>query len=334
MHEPAADWEDALEAALLRRPDEPLSVQRKRAAHAVVPRSDEATRERLRALCVEGLEAAGIPQPRLRLRLEAYPGLRGSLEQDVAGRVQPGERLTLTMSDGYAEAPDAVVRGLAASLGVRMFSKRRKVPELAAMMESFYTEWQGSREARELQTRLRRARARKEGRGPKGDTYDLALLTGRVAARFLGGRLPPVKVTWSSRRSYSVLGHHDGDLDTVVVSKALDHPDVPESLVAYVLYHELLHHVMGIQEGPNHTRRMHPPAFRRRERRFPHWATHDAYLSAMCGKRQPIPRAKVHPGWRVLWDEPWDAVAPKATAGSDGRADARSDVGRHSDATT
>lgn len=307
MHEDAT--EAHLEAELLRPLAEPIAVTRKREAQGLIPRVDEAGRLRLHRLCVDGLEAAGIREPRLSLVLKPHAGLRAAIEQRVAGSIQPGERLTLTISDGYIEAPDQVVRGLAASLGVRLFSKRRAVPELASMLEAFYDDWQSSEAARTLQSRLRKARARKEGRGPRGETYDLAVLVGRVAARLLGGKIPPLKLTWSARAGYSVLGHHDGDLDTVVISRALDHPDIPESLVAYVLYHELLHHVMGIQEGPNHTRRVHPPAFRRRERRFPNWAIHDLYLEAMCGRRKPIPRDKVKPAWRVLWDEPWDATA-------------------------
>lgn len=288
------------------RPGEPIATKRRREAAADLPMVTEAARERLRRLLTEGLEAAGFDEPRLTLDIRPYAGLRASLEQDVAGPFHRRERLTMRLSDGYLEAPAQALRGLGAALGLRMFAKRRKVPDLARLLAEYYDLWQRSKDARDLQSRLRRARAKKQGTGPKGDVYDLAELTGRVAATFLGGRLKPVKVTWSARESYTVLGHHDGDLDTIVISGALDHHDVPESVVAYVLYHELLHHVMGIQEGPDHSRRLHPPAFRRREQRFPFWPLADAYLEAMCGRRRPIPRARARREWHPLWDEDWD----------------------------
>lgn len=308
------DWASVHAPHVLKRPAEPLAVQRRREAVAGLPLLTDASVDRMRRLLVEGLEAAGFEVPHLTLDLRPYAGLRAGLEQDVAGSFRRGERLTMRLSDGYVEAPEQAVRGLGAALALRMFSKRRRPPELARLLADYYDVWQRSQEARDLQSRLRRARARKQGAGPQGEVYDLAVLTGRITATFLGGRLRPVKVTWSARTSYTVLGHHDGDLDTVVISRALDDPDVPESVVAYVLYHELLHHIMGIQEGPDHSRRLHPPAFRRREQRFPHWAEADAYLDAMCSRRRPIARSRVRREWRRLWDEPWD-VYPGAAVG-------------------
>ncbi|MBW3581823.1 MAG: hypothetical protein KY455_01875 [Euryarchaeota archaeon] len=265
------------------------------------------TRERrLRRLLVEGLEAVGFDRPSLDLRIHDYAGLRASLERRETGVLRTGEPLVLDLSDGFFDAPDQAVKGLAASLGTRVVPRRHKVPELARLLSDYYAVWQRSNAAKELHSRLRRARARKQGKGPRGDVYDLGELTDRIVDRYLGGHIKPVTVTWSSRAGYRTLGHHDGDLDTIVVSKALDHDSVPESVVAYVLYHELLHHVMGIMEGPADSRRVHPPAFRRRERRFPHWELCDAYLTEMCDRRRPIPYARAKVEWRVLWDDEWD----------------------------
>lgn len=309
LYDPHAGWTVVQSPGMVGQGGEPVAVKRRREAADTIPLVTEAAEERLRRLIGEGLQAAGFQAPRLTLDVRAYAGLRASLEQDAAGPFRRGERLTMRLSDGYIEAPAQALRGLGAALGLRMFPKRRKAPELAALLAEYYDAWQRSKDARDLQSRLRRARAKKQGRGPKGDVYDLAVLTGRITDTFLGGRLKPVKVTWSPRESYTVLGHHDGDLDTIVVSRALDDPEVPEAVVAYVLYHELLHHTMGIQEGPDHTRRLHPPAFRRREQRFPHWAIADAYLETMCARRRPIQRARAKAEWRPLWDVPWDRYA-------------------------
>jgi predicted metal-dependent hydrolase len=55
--------------------------------------------------------------------------------------------------------------------------------------------------------------------------------------------------------------------EAIVISRSLDRPDIPEFLIEYVLYHEMLHlkHQPRIVNG----RRMyHTPAFRAEERRF------------------------------------------------------------------
>lgn len=260
----------------------------------------------------DGLEAAGFQKPRVTLRLKAHAGLRASLTQDRAGKIEVNEPLTLELTDGYAFAPERAVAGLAASLGLNVL-RRRKTNELARLLIDYHDLWQRSKEGRELQSRIRRARARKQGQGPEGAAHDLEQILARLNARFFAGGLDDVELTWSSREGYTVLGHHDGDLDTIVINRCLDHSDVPESVVAYILYHELLHHTLGIQEMPGGRRSLHPPSFRRREQRFPLWETADRYLESMCHKRGPIPYKRAPGQWRRLWEEPWDQVPRKST---------------------
>lgn len=277
-----------------------------------LPPVTEEDRRRLRRAVVDGLEAAGFRSPRVTLDLKPHSGLRASLTQDRAGKIGDNEPLTLVLTDGYALAPERAVAGLAASLGLNVL-RRRKVPDLARLLIDYHDLWQRSRDGRELQSRIRRARARKQGQGPKGAAHDLSHILQRLDRRFFAGGLESVELTWSSREGYTVLGHHDGDLDTIVINRCLDHADVPETVVAYILYHELLHHTLGIQEMPGGRRSLHPPSFRRRERRFPHWEIADRYLESMCQKRRAIPYKRAPAHWRALWDEPWDQVPRKST---------------------
>jgi hypothetical protein len=276
-------------------------------ARALIPEATPEAVKRLERAATEGLEAVGFQAPRLVVVLKPHASLRASLAQRHAGPIRAGESLILEITDGYVVAPERAVAGLVAHLGLRVKGGRKTPGELARLLIEYHDLWQRSSEGRLLQTRVRRARARKQGRGPAGNAHDLARISERIAAAFFADRLEPVDITWSSRIGYSVLGHHDGDLDTIVVSRALDHADVPESVVAYILYHELLHHALGIQEAPGGRRSLHPPSFRRRERRFPHWRIADAYLEALCAKRRPVPRPRAQPAWLPLWDAPWDA---------------------------
>jgi hypothetical protein len=66
-----------------------------------------------------------------------------------------------------------------------------------------------------------------------------------------------------------------------VISRSLDVPEVPEFLVEYVLYHEMLHvkHRPRIISG---RRINHHAAFRADERRFAYYAEAMAYLDRLA----------------------------------------------------
>jgi predicted metal-dependent hydrolase len=63
------------------------------------------------------------------------------------------------------------------------------------------------------------------------------------------------------------LGCFDPALQQIVINRQLDGSGVPEYVVAYVLYHEMLHlkHPMRFARC---RRESHSPEFRREERRF------------------------------------------------------------------
>ena len=56
--------------------------------------------------------------------------------------------------------------------------------------------------------------------------------------------------------------------DTVMLSVTLDDAGVPDQVVDFVMYHELLHRVLGAPVVDGRVR-AHTPEFRRRERAFP-----------------------------------------------------------------
>jgi len=56
---------------------------------------------------------------------------------------------------------------------------------------------------------------------------------------------PPI-LRWSPRTSFRRFGYYRKQDHSVTLSKSLDQPNVPEYVVNYVLFHELLHAFLGI----------------------------------------------------------------------------------------
>jgi hypothetical protein len=79
--------------------------------------------------------------------------------------------------------------------------------------------------------------------------------------------MSPPHLAWSRSVLRQEFGRYESSRDTVTLNRALDHPDVPERVVEYVLYHELLHKELGVQVRAGR-RQVHTRAFREAERRF------------------------------------------------------------------
>ncbi len=102
--------------------------------------------------------------------------------------------------------------------------------------------------------------------------------------------LPKPTITWSQRRTRSILGHHDRVHETITISKSLDSPQVPEWFVEFILYHEMLHikHAARIING---RRYYHTAAFRLDEKRFSKYQQAQTWLEQAAHQRR-VPRAR------------------------------------------
>ncbi len=126
----------------------------------------------------------------------------------------------------------------------------------------------------------KRLRSRKEPPlRSRGRYHDLAALADEERALHLPGE-PSIPVAWGRRegrrrrqlRSIR-LGTYEPSGPLVRIHPRLDDPRVPGWFVAFVIFHELLHHALGIRMSPSGDRReLHPPAFRELEARHPRYA--------------------------------------------------------------
>ncbi len=58
------------------------------------------------------------------------------------------------------------------------------------------------------------------------------------------GSNPPV-LSWTKRPTYRIMAHYTFGENKVSISKSLDAPDVPELVLKYLMFHELLHGIVG-----------------------------------------------------------------------------------------
>lgn len=121
---------------------------------------------------------------------------------------------------------------------------------------------------------------------PQGRVYDLSLLHSELNRLYLGGR-STAAVTWGRRPRRATrtirLGSYDPLRHLITLSPRLDRRDVPQYMVEYVLFHEMLHEVLGIGERPDGRRKIHSKTFRLMEETFPDYERARAYEKKVWG---------------------------------------------------
>jgi len=109
-----------------------------------------------------------------------------------------------------------------------------------------------------------------------GRHHDLLALFDDLNHRYFGGAVNTL-ITWGKRptsrspsRKTIKLGSYSAVDRLIRVHPALDRKWVPRYFVAYIVYHEMLHHVIPGSRGLGRVN-LHPPEFKERERCFRHF---------------------------------------------------------------
>jgi hypothetical protein len=110
----------------------------------------------------------------------------------------------------------------------------------------------------------------------KGKHHDLLGLFDDISERYFSGTMN-VLITWGKRpttkakkRKTIKLGSYSAVDRLIRVHPALDQKWVPRYFVAYIVYHEMLHHVIPGSRGLGRVN-LHPPEFKEREKEFRHF---------------------------------------------------------------
>lgn len=201
------------------------------------------------------------------LKVEFYPYV------GISNRIRRRDnQLFVRISDVLVDAPLEFHNSLAQILIRKLYRRRVSQKDL-----QIYREYLKQIQIHEKSLENRRTRGRKIITSAKGDTYDLDDIFLFLNQIYFQEDLPKPVLTWSVKKTFRVLGHHDSAHKTIVISKSLDDRSVPRFVIEYVLYHEMLH-IKHPTVHHNGRRYNHTPAFRRDEENFAYFEEAETWI--------------------------------------------------------
>ena len=186
----------------------------------------------------------------------------------------------LQANQAFARADDEIWRALIAAALVRGGPKRNRTVRAFADSPHFVAVH------REL------AESLPKGVSPaRGKHRDLDQAFDRVNSAYFDGRLERPALAWSRVDAATVFGTYVAGRDLVTLSRRLDDAAVPEYVLEFILYHELLHKVHGAEDQDG-KRCVHTRAFRADERRFQEADAAEAVIKNLARRRSAKKRRK------------------------------------------
>jgi len=173
--------------------------------------------------------------------------------------------LLVRFSDLLRRAPLEVLQGAAALLLARVY--RRRVDRALVRPYLFYAR---SERTRGRISRMRRHRVRLAHVPPQGRHHDLVALFDRLNEKYFSGELTCPHIGWSTRTWRRQFGSYDPGPNQIILNRRMDRPGVPQFVVEYVLFHEMLH-VKHPTRRSGCTLISHSSEFRAEEKRFEHF---------------------------------------------------------------
>lgn len=205
------------------------------------------------------------PAPEIRVRFYPYVGVNHTI------RLR-GETVFVRLAELCRDLPLNAQRALAFILVAKLFRKT-----VSPQATEIYRASIDNRAMRERAAANRRARGRKIITTATGEVYDLREIFRHLNQIYFDGRIAEPTLSWSSRKTFRILGHHDSAHETIVVSRSLDSKPVPKYVVEFVVYHEMLH-IFHPTIHRNGRRYNHTPAFRRDERQFAYYDEAESWI--------------------------------------------------------
>jgi hypothetical protein len=191
-----------------------------------------------------------------------------------------GTNWVIRISDHCRKAPRPVIEAIVMILGSKIVRKKppRKFLQIYELFRNDLSIVESVRERRRL-------KGRKHMSGTAGKHYIPGELFKDINRLFFNNQIEVQKIGWGQRKGWARLGHYDPIHHTITLSPVLDSPRVPEYVVRYIVYHEMLHVIF--EDMPSSGFRKHHPAeFRRTERAYPDYARANKFLREHFGRRR------------------------------------------------
>lgn len=225
--------------------------------------------EKVRQIFVASAEELRVNRNPVPIQVEFYPFV--GINHTIRSK---GGTLYVRLSDLFESAPAEIVKALSIILLSKLF--RRRVPE---GIHSVYRCYVNSTDMKEKSLRMRSQRGRKLLSAPQGRQFDLAALFDQLNSEHFDGKIRDVKLGWSFRRSRRILGHFDPSHSSITVSRIFDEAGVPEIVVRYILFHEMLHAKFATSSHFDLKNR-HSRQFKEEEKKFAGYDAANEWLKA------------------------------------------------------
>ena len=190
-----------------------------------------------------------------------------------------GSGWIVRISDHCRNAPEPVLEAIVSLLACKIIRKKplrkhRKTYEL----------FRSSPSVIEAVRRRRLVKGRKHITGPEGRHYSLREIYREINSSYFNNQIDISRIGWGVRKSRKRLGHYDPVHHTITLSPVLDSPHVPESVVRYIVYHEMLHAVFE-ETTAGRTGKHHHREFRQAERAYPGYEAAKKFLMEYCRRK-------------------------------------------------
>lgn len=252
------------EAASTPRTPAPAPLQRAAVAPTVEPSAAETFHAAL-------LARTGIP---IQLHINDNRSTVMSVKYDRFGR-----SARVGLHHMFVLADDAVLDALA------HWIKHPRSRKHAALLNGFI-------KANNALIKARKPRA--QTLDTRGDFFDLRELFDEVNAAHFDGRVD-AGITWGrmpakARRRSIRFGSYSPQEHLIRMHPLLDAEGIPRFFVRYIVFHEMLHADLGIEEGEGR-RVIHSREFRQRERAYPEFAQAEAWMAKPANLARLLGRA-------------------------------------------
>lgn len=183
------------------------------------------------ALCQRMFTRIGCAGPPPVFRVEFYP--YSSLTLTIRRR---DELMIVRFSDLLRRAPMEVLEGAAALLLCKIYRRRTR----RALVDPYHA-YAKSHQTRERVEEMRRGRVRPAALQAAGRAFDLNAMFDALNVQFFAGELRKPHLGWSVRGWRRQFGSYDPGPNQILLNRRMDRPEVPQYVVEYVLFHEMLH---------------------------------------------------------------------------------------------